>query len=365
MENFSEIIENWYKDHARNLPWRGIKDPYKIWISEIILQQTQVKQGYDYYLRFIQRFPDVKTLAKAEEQEVLKFWQGLGYYSRARNILASARKIMDERAGIFPSDYTSIRALKGVGDYTAAAISSFAYGLPEAVLDGNVYRVLARYFAIETPIDTTIGKKLFSELSKKMLDSENPALYNQAIMDFGAIQCTPQNPACLFCPLQDSCAAFSTGNVGAYPVKARKTKVTDVWYTYLYVQQDGRFLLHRRSGNGIWKNMYELPLVESFSKEEQENVLQSGRFQKWVSLMGGEQPVIRLMTGEMKHVLSHRIIHAQCYLLRDEDHSRSSLENFLAKAREQDCIVVTAEGLKEYPLPRLITRILEKGRAIF
>lgn len=365
METFSEIIENWYKDHARELPWRGIKDPYKIWISEIILQQTQVKQGYDYYLRFIHRFPDVRTLAEADEQEVLKFWQGLGYYSRARNILASARIIMSERAGIFPSDYKSIRALKGVGDYTAAAISSFAYGLPEAVLDGNVYRVLARYFAISTPIDTTVGKRLFNELSNTMLDRENPGLYNQAIMDFGALQCTPQNPDCLFCPLQASCAAFGEGNVCAYPVKARKTKVSDVWYTYLYIAQNEHFLLHRRTGNGIWKNMYELPLIESMSKAEHENILQSDTFYDWAKLTGTLHPVVKLITDDIKHVLSHRIIHAQCYMIKNMEESSSDYRNFSEKSQKHDCIVVTAEELKKYPLPRLITRILEKGGGIF
>lgn len=361
MENFSRNIENWYKENGRDLPWRGIKDPYKIWISEIILQQTQVKQGYDYYLRFIRRFPDVRTLAEADEQEVLKYWQGLGYYSRARNILSSARTILFSRAGIFPSDYASIRSLKGVGDYTAAAISSFAYGLPEAVLDGNVYRVLARYFAISTPIDTTEGKKLFTALSKEMLDKENPALYNQAIMDFGAIQCTPQNPGCMFCPIQASCAAFGEGKPERYPVKARKTKVTDVYYTYLYIELNGRFLLHRRSGKGIWKNMFELPLLEFSSAEEQETVSQSGTFREWTRFLPENDPVIRQVPGEIKHILSHRVIHARCYHLKFEGTDPESMRLFSEKATAADCVVATPEELEKYPLPRLITRILEKG----
>lgn len=359
MENFSETIEKWYAGNQRDLPWRHAKDPYSIWISEIILQQTQVKQGYGYYLRFIKRFPNVFSLARADEQEVLKYWQGLGYYSRARNLHAAAKHIVNDLRGHFPSDYRGVRALKGVGDYTAAAICSFAYGLPEAVLDGNVYRVLARYFAISTPIDTTEGKKLFTELSRKMLDKRQPALYNQAIMDFGAVQCTPANPTCLFCPLQDSCLAFSEGQVTHYPIKARKTRTKDVYYTYLYINCHDRFLLHKRSGAGIWKNLYELPLIESTSAKEQENILSSTAFREWTKISGTSPlPTIRLVAGDLRHVLSHRIIHAQCFAIILQANASDSA--FTREARQKGCIAISRKDLEHYPLPRLITRILEK-----
>lgn len=207
MNIFGETLLKWYAENKRELPWRDTTDPYLIWISEIILQQTRVVQGYEYFLRFVRRFPDVKTLAAASEEEVMKYWQGLGYYSRARNLYAAARSMN----GIFPETYEEVRALKGVGDYTAAAICSFAYNMPYAVVDGNVYRVLSRYFGIDTPIDSGEGKKTFTVLAEEMLDRSRPADYNQAIMDFGAIQCTPQAPDCMFCPLSETCLALSRG----------------------------------------------------------------------------------------------------------------------------------------------------------
>ena len=209
MNNFSKTLLDWYAENKRDLPWRNTTDPYLIWISEIILQQTRVAQGYEYFLRFIKRFPDVASLAAASEDEVMKYWQGLGYYSRARNLHAAAQSMK----GVFPKTYAEVRALKGVGDYTAAAICSFAYDMPYAVVDGNVYRVLSRYFGIDIPIDSTEGKKTFTTLAEEMLDKSRPADYNQAIMDFGAVRCTPQSPDCLFCPLSGSCQALSEGKV--------------------------------------------------------------------------------------------------------------------------------------------------------
>lgn len=232
MNAFSRILLDWYAEHKRELPWRETKDPYRIWISEIILQQTRVAQGYEYFQRFVERFPDLVALAEADEDEVMKYWQGLGYYSRARNLHAAARSMN----GVFPRTYEDVRALKGVGDYTAAAICSIAYDMPYAVVDGNVYRVLSRYFGVETPIDSTQGKKLFASLAQEMLDEKHAALYNQAIMDFGAIQCTPQSPSCMFCPLADSCSALATGKVNLLPVKQHKTKTTDRYLLiYIYV----------------------------------------------------------------------------------------------------------------------------------
>lgn len=230
MENFSRKLIDWYRENGRDLPWRRTKNPYLIWISEIILQQTRVVQGYDYYQRFVARFPDVFALAAADEDEVMKYWQGLGYYSRARNLHAAARRMAE--AGGFPVTYTGVRALKGVGEYTAAAICSFAYGMPYAVVDGNVYRVLSRWLGIDTPIDSAEGKKLFVRVADELLDRERPGLYNQAIMDFGALQCTPVAPDCLFCPLNDSCVARLKGIAGSLPVKQHKTKVTNRYFNY-------------------------------------------------------------------------------------------------------------------------------------
>ena len=225
MENFSGVLIHWYSENKRQLPWRETTDPYRIWISEIILQQTRVVQGLEYFNRFMERFPDVKALAEANEDEVMKYWQGLGYYSRARNLHAAAREIMARFGGKFPETYKEVLSLKGIGEYTAAAICSFAWRQPYAVVDGNVYRVLGRVFGVDTPIDSTAGKKEFAELAQAMLDPERPDLYNQAIMDFGAVQCTPKAPDCMYCPLRERCVAYVSGKVDELPVKAGKTVV--------------------------------------------------------------------------------------------------------------------------------------------
>ena len=229
MKQFAHLLLKWYAAHKRILPWRDVNDPYKIWISEIILQQTRVAQGYDYFVRFINRFPDVKSLAAAKEDEVLKLWQGLGYYSRARNLHAAARSM----GGVFPRTYEGVRALKGVGDYTAAAICSFAYNMPYAVVDGNVYRVLARVFGIDTPIDSPSGKKEFSALAQELLDKKNSGDYNQAIMDFGATCCTPQSPQCGTCPMKRFCLAYKENLQDVLPVKSQKTKISARYFHYI------------------------------------------------------------------------------------------------------------------------------------
>ena len=309
MENFSEKIIDWYKENGRDLPWRNTKNPYLIWISEIILQQTRVAQGYDYYRRFVERFPDVFALAAADEDEVMKYWQGLGYYSRARNLHAAARSMA--AAGGFPVTYAGVRALKGVGEYTAAAICSFAYGMPYAVVDGNVYRVLSRWLGIDTPIDSTEGKKMFARAADELLDRDRPALYNQAIMDFGALQCTPASPDCLFCPLNDSCVARQKGLVGSLPVKQHKTKVSNRYFNYIYVRMGAHTFIHKRSGNDIWKNLYELPLIETDREWTEEELYASAPFREM--LAGAEEPAVRLVRKGVKHVLSHRVIYANFY----------------------------------------------------
>ena len=263
MDNISDILLDWYARHGRDLPWRRTRDPYRIWLSEVILQQTRVAQGMDYYLRFTERFPDVGSLAAAPEDEVLKLWQGLGYYSRARNLHAAARQVAARFGGVFPRSYDEVRSLRGVGDYTAAAVCSAAYDAPCAVLDGNVFRVLARLFDIDLPIDSTAGKRTFAELAQMRLDKRCPGRYNQAVMDFGALQCTPAQPGCADCPLASRCLALAAGTVAERPVKQSKTKVRDRWFNYLHVTCGDRTLLRRRGEGDIWQGLYEFPMIET------------------------------------------------------------------------------------------------------
>lgn len=345
MNILTETLLKWYAGNKRELPWRDTKDPYAIWISEIILQQTRVVQGYDYFLRFVHRFPDVQALASASEDEVMKYWQGLGYYSRARNLHAAAKSMN----GVFPMTYPEVRALKGVGDYTAAAICSFAYSMPYAVVDGNVYRVLARYFGIETPIDSTEGKKIFAALAEEMLDKSHPADYNQAIMDFGAIQCTPQNPNCLFCPLSDSCSALSEGKVMRLPVKQHKTKTTNRYFNYIYVRTGAYTLVHKRTENDIWKNLFELPMIETEKDLSEEEFQSCQQLHELFAEVSGELKV-RSVVRNVKHVLSHRVIYANFY----EVELPEGISSFSGYQK------IRVEDLEQYAVPRLIHAFLEK-----
>jgi A/G-specific adenine glycosylase len=348
MTTFTHTLLHWYADHRRELPWRDVTDPYLIWISEIILQQTRVAQGYDYFVRFVHRFPDVRTLAEATEDEVLKYWQGLGYYSRARNLHAAAKSMN----GVFPTTYNGVRALKGVGDYTAAAICSFAYGMPYAVVDGNVYRVLARYFGLDTPIDSTEGKKLFAALAQEMLDEARPADYNQAVMDFGALQCTPQSPDCLFCPLTETCQARITGRVGQLPVKQHKTKVSNRYFNYIYVRAGERVCLHKRVGNDIWRYLFELPLIETDTDLLPEEFAALPALQ--VCCTPEERLTLRPLRCGLKYVLTHRVIFANFYELTLSEGS-TSFPNDLR---------VPVEELNRYAMPRLIHGFLESVKLV-
>ena len=258
MRLFSDTLLDWYDANGRDLPWRRTRDPYAIWLSEIILQQTRIAQGRSYWERFLQTYPDVQALAAAQEDDVLRLWQGLGYYSRARNLLAAARQIAAQ--GRFPDTLAGIRALKGVGDYTAAAIASFAFGIPAAVVDGNVYRVLARHFGIPTPVGSTAAKKEFTALAQSLLPPERPGDFNQAMMDFGATLCSPVSPACVRCPLADSCAALATGRVDSLPVREKGAAVQERRFDYVYVRFRGRTAIRRRGTGDIWAGLYE-PLV--------------------------------------------------------------------------------------------------------
>jgi A/G-specific adenine glycosylase len=301
---FSGKLLPWYREHHRPLPWRKTKDPYRIWLSEVMLQQTRVDQGLGYYLRFTERWPTVKELAAAHENEVLKEWQGLGYYSRARNLLTAARQVMEEHGGHFPSSHAELLGLKGVGDYTAAAIASICFDRPDAVVDGNVYRVLARVFGIDTPIDGTAGRKQFKELASELVDVEHPGDHNQAVMELGATVCTPRSPDCPHCPLREKCIAFATGKIPGLPVKQGKTKTRDRFFNYLHIASGKGIAMHQRQGKDIWTGLFELPLIESgrpLTRRSLEGLLEKTFGKGWD---------ISTAPVKARHVLSHQIIHA-------------------------------------------------------
>lgn len=315
--SFAPKILNWYREHQRNLPWRETRDPYKVWLSEIILQQTRVAQGMPYYLRFVEAFPTVHDLANAPEEQVLKLWQGLGYYSRARNLHATAKTVVEDFNGEFPNTYKGLKSLKGVGDYTASAIASFCFDIPEPVVDGNVYRVLSRYFGIDTPINSTEGIKYFKELAREIMDAENIRDYNQGIMEFGAIQCAPKKPYCLLCPLQESCVALKENKVDQLPVKLNKTKVRNRYFNYLVLlDDDGNTILEQRKGKGIWQNLYQFPLIES------EKMLQAEELQPLIyknTTVPGTQSLSLYNNEPVVHKLSHQHLYTQFWILKTSD----------------------------------------------
>lgn len=290
------------------MPWKGEKNPYRIWISEIILQQTRVEQGLAYYNNFIRTFPTVQHLAKAPDEKVFKCWEGLGYYSRCRNLLATARLIVKEYKGRFPDTYEEIRALKGVGPYTAAAISSFAFQLPHAVVDGNVFRVLSRFFAIDTATDSTDGKKLFTTLAGELLDRQQPGIYNQAIMDFGAVICKPAAPLCSTCGLQKKCIAYQQNKVDELPVKQKKTSVRERWFNYFVLICKDEVVVQQRTQKDIWQDLYEFPMLETSSAARPATLLNQDAFKKWLD----QSVIIRSETVvKAKQLLSHQRVHGQ------------------------------------------------------
>lgn len=332
--SFSTTLLEWFREHGRALPWRETHDPYAVWLSEIILQQTQVKQGWAYWERFMRRWPTVEELAAASEDEVLREWQGLGYYSRARNLHTAAKQIV--ALGAFPSTIDGLRKLKGVGDYTAAAIGSIAFGLPVAVVDGNVYRVLARHFGIETPINTTEGKKEFAALAQELLltalnkEGQGADLFNQAMMDFGATQCTPSSPHCLKCPLQETCVAFRTDRVAALPVKLKTLKVKERYLTYIYIRCHGETAIRRRPAGDIWQGLYE-PLNLDLG------AMPPAKFQG------------RRIATRVKHVLTHRVLYADFWLWEVDE--RPALPEGYFWIKEED--------IDRYAVPRLVELLLE------
>lgn len=349
MPDIAKTLIGWYRENKRELPWRETRDAYRIWISEIILQQTRVVQGLEYYNRFMERFPDVRALAEASGDEVMKYWQGLGYYSRARNLHAAARDVVDRFDGQFPEHYRDVLSLKGIGEYTAAAICSFAWRQPYAVVDGNVYRVLARVFGIDLPIDSVAGKKYFAALAQELLDREHPDLYNQAIMDFGALQCVPQSPDCLFCPFRDGCVACAKGWVGTLPIKEGKTVVKPRYFNYLNIHCGGVSLLSRRADKDIWQGLYEYPLIETTVAVDFADLQQSVAY---LRLMDGVERIeVKEMREMPKHILSHRVIYARFY----------ELEVDVFSPAMQSYIRVTEEETEQYAISRLIELYRERA----
>lgn len=299
----STALLEWYAQNKRDLPWRHTKDPYLIWLSEIILQQTRVEQGQPYYMAFSNKYPKVEDLANASEDQVLKLWQGLGYYSRARNMHATAKIIVDKYQGKFPDTYQNIIDLKGVGSYTASAIASFAFDLPHAVLDGNVYRFLSRYFGVHTPIDSSKGKKDFQELADMVLNSKKPGIHNQAIMEFGALVCVPKKPKCQECIFLEKCAAYQKSEVNVLPLKAKKIKTRSRYFDYLLLKQEGSIFLNHRSGNDIWKGLFDFPLIESSTNHDESDLLKTELFE---TLKKDYKIHINNVSTQVKHKLSHQ-----------------------------------------------------------
>lgn len=289
------------------MPWKGEKDPYRIWLSEIILQQTRVEQGWEYYNRFAATYPSVDDLASAPLDDVMKLWEGLGYYSRCRNLHETAKYISEKLSGNFPSTYEGLIALKGVGAYTAAAIGSFAFNIPVAVVDGNVQRIISRYFGICTPIDTTQGKKLYNDLATKLLDTDSPALYNQAIMDFGATICKPQQPLCIVCPFSKTCEAFIHGNVKMLPVKEKKLVRKQRYFNYFIVRNQNGILIRKRSGKDIWQTLFEFFLVESDAPLADP--------QATIDLIFPGAKPGKISGKQYRQLLTHQVIHGQFYTL--------------------------------------------------
>ncbi|TXN38009.1 A/G-specific adenine glycosylase [Flagellimonas hymeniacidonis] len=315
--SFSQKILTWYGQNKRELPWRATQDPYKIWLSEIMLQQTRVAQGMPYYHKFLEAFPTVYELAAAEEEKVLKLWQGLGYYSRARNLHSTAKIVVEQYGGKFPNTYKELKKLKGVGDYTASAIASICFNLPEPVVDGNVYRVLSRYFGVDLPINSPKGIQYFKALARNVMHVENIRDYNQGIMEFGAIQCAPKKPYCLLCPLNDSCVALKENLVSSLPVKLKNTKVKERYFNYLVVLDENKnTLLEQRKGKGIWQNLYQFPLLESHKtlnlKELKSEILTMSNLPNANEIaLHNEQPIV--------HKLSHQHLHTRFWILRVKD----------------------------------------------
>ncbi|MDH7446082.1 A/G-specific adenine glycosylase [Aquimarina sp. 2201CG14-23] len=346
---FSKKLISWYLQNKRSMPWRETTDPYRIWLSEIILQQTRVAQGLPYYLAFTGQYPTVFDLAKAEEEQVLKLWQGLGYYSRARNLHFTAKYIANDLNGVFPDNYKDLLKLKGVGDYTASAIASICYNEAVPVVDGNVYRVLSRYFNIDTPINSTTGIKEFKKIAFELIDPEQPATYNQAIMEFGALQCKPQSPYCIVCPLNDSCGSLQKGTVVSLPVKLKKLKIKKRYFNYLiFVINNRQTIIKQRRGKGIWQNLYEFPLIEGDGELDLITIKEDTVYKSLVKDMD-----IELTLFEEKfvvHKLSHQHLYTRFYIIKI-DKSPEIREEYE---------LIESNKIHSYPVPILLGNFIDR-----
>tara|TARA_B100001287_G_scaffold269999_1_gene268171 strand:- start:22416 stop:23450 length:1035 start_codon:yes stop_codon:yes gene_type:complete len=338
--NFALELINWYKLNKRDLPWRETSNPYYIWLSEIILQQTRVEQGMPYYIKFVNNFPNIFDLANASERKILSLWQGLGYYSRARNLHFTAKYIANELNGKFPNSYNEIIKLKGVGKYTAAAISSFAFNEKKAVLDGNVYRLLSRYFGISDPIDTTNGQKNFSNLADKLIPLKKVDTYNQAIMEFGALQCKPKNPKCNSCPLNTKCCGLKENMLDKLPIKSKRIQIKKRNFNYLVLTDGDSICLEKRVAKDIWQNMYQFPMIE----EEHQN------FNPYKIV---PKNAILLKKSKCNHLLTHQKISANFWHFMLEDFSNVKNLN-----------LIKVDELNEYPVPKIVENYIQENLAI-
>ena len=347
--NIIQLLLNWYETNKRQLPWRETRDPYRIWISEVILQQTRVNQGMEYYYRFLDAFPDVQSLADASEQEVLKIWQGLGYYSRARNLHHAAKDIAGNHNGVFPATAAALRKLKGIGDYTAAAVASICFDEPVAVLDGNVARVLSRLNAVDIAVDTTAGRAMIIDIASEMIKNQHPGTFNQALMELGALVCTPKNPGCTACPLSVECLALKRNETERYPLKTPKKLPTLRYLNYLVASyEDGdelNFLVKKRTGNDIWKNLFDFPCIETREAATVDQVLEMAELQ---GLLPVQAYTVKKVSGDYIHQLTHRRLVARFIRL----HLRAVPGTF------SNSIAVRKDQLATLPVPRLIDRYL-------
>ncbi|MHB1176739.1 MAG: A/G-specific adenine glycosylase [Daejeonella sp.] len=339
--DFAKEIIDWYQCNKRDLPWRNTNDPYIIWLSEIIMQQTRVEQGTPYFNRFAEKYPTISDFASANEDEILNLWQGLGYYSRGRNMLHTAQTVMEEHAGYFPKSYHSLIKLKGIGEYTAAAIASFASNEAKAVVDGNVFRLLARYFGIDLPINSGKGKKVFTELANELMDKRNAGTYNQAAMEFGSLVCKPRNPACHVCPIRPGCEAYGTNRIGELPVKLKSQQTRERYFNYILARNNRGILMTKRGPNDIWQNLYELPLFETETRTEAGSLICLDNFIKTF----GSEVTIKSIKDPVKHILSHQRLYATFI----------EIENFSEQfAIENGWFYATTEDLEGLAQPKLI-----------
>jgi len=347
--NFSKQIINWYQEHQRDLPWRATTNPYQIWLSEIILQQTRVAQGMPYYQKFISKYPTVHDLANASEQEVLRLWQGLGYYSRARNLHTCAKKVANEHAGVFPDNFQALKKLKGIGEYTAAAIASFAYNETVPVVDGNVYRVLSRVFGVTDDIASAKGQKEIKKIARQLVPEGKAYVYNQAIMEFGALQCKPQNPACLLCPLHTECYAFQHGQQHTLPVKEKKVKIKQRFFHYLVLRYDDMLMMRQRTVRDIWNGLYEFYLVEHANQLQSVEGLNDPVFEELLH----NKVIIHETPKVYKHQLTHQRLFVKFFEadIIDKKIMASLLQKF-------NFATFGIKEVKDLPKPILINKFL-------